>query len=434
MKHNYSAWRHLDPAIDTKGGSTEIIVKAVNDLGETLKKEASANKDLLEKSLNDTKGELKKDITDLDTRVGEAKAEAQKAFVKVDELEKKMAVSQMTSKGENAGKTFDQVIQKALQENEANLVKMINKEPGRQENWGITLDLKGIDTKAVGDVSIANYTGGTRGLTALRPGIITNNNRKVHIRDIMATGDIGPGTDYVFMKENGVGEGAIAPTAEGATKPQFDVDLIESSVKIETIAGWMRVTRKAMNNIQGFTSFLQMRLPQLMMGVEDAQILNGDGVSPNLKGLQTAGNFTAATALAAVADIEQLVLGIGQMGTLNGNATAIVLAEADYYPLLLNKSAGSGEYDLPDIVTVDPASGILRILGVPVIHTTAQTAGTYLIGDFDQGAQLLFQENMRIEFFEQDGTNVRENKVTVRIEETVALPVYGATYFIKGTF
>ena len=38
-----------------------------------------------------------------------------------------------------------------------------------------------------------------------------------------------------------------------------------------------------------------------------------------------------------------------------------------------------------------------------------------------------------IEFFEQDGTNVRENKVTVRIEGNFALPVYSSTYFIKGT-
>jgi hypothetical protein len=39
---------------------------------------------------------------------------------------------------------------------------------------------------------------------------------------------------------------------------------------------------------------------------------------------------------------------------------------------------------------------------------------------------------MRIEFFEQDRDNVITNKVTVRIEETVALPVFGSNYFIKG--
>lgn len=326
--------------------------------------------------------------------------------------------------------SFESALYKGLEDNTDNIIKMSTKDAGRQKSFAINLNF---DTKAVGDVTIANYTGGTRGLTALRPGIITNANRKVHMRDIVKTGTIGAGTEYVFMKENGVGEGAIAAVAEGATKPQFDLDLVEASVKIETLAGWMRVTRKAMSNIQGFVSFLQMRLPQLMLNVEDAQILNGDGVSPNLKGIQVAGNFTAATSLAAAIDIEQLVLGIAQLEGADRTATDIVLNTADYYSLILNKAAGSGEYDLPGVVSTGP-DGVLRILGVAVHHTTAQTAGTYLIGDFDNGAQFLIQEGMRIEFFEQDGDNVRTNKVTVRIEETVALPVYGSTYFVKGTF
>lgn len=432
MKRKF-LWLHRNAdAGNGGGGATEILLKEIKDQKTSFDTAVNGVKTELSQTLATKTGELKTSVDDLETRVGEAKSEAQKAFVKVDELEKKMATAQVFSGGsQSQPQSLDEILSKALEENTERLEKMVKKTPGREENWSI--DLK-FNQKAVGDVSIANYTGGTRGLTALRPGIITNANRKVHIRDIIATGQIGAGTDYVFMKENGAGEGSIAPTAEGATKPQFDLDLIEASVKIETIAGWMRVTRKAMNNIQGFMSFLQMRLPQMMMNVEDAQILNGDGISPNLKGLQTAGNFTAATSLAAAIDIEQLVLGIGQLEGMDRTATGIVMATADYYPLVLNKSAGSLEYDLPQVVTVDPATGILRILGVPVVHTTAQTTGTYLIGDFDQGAQLLFQEGMRIEFFEQDGTNVRENKVTVRIEETVALPVYGATYFVKGTF
>jgi len=38
-----------------------------------------------------------------------------------------------------------------------------------------------------------------------------------------------------------------------------------------------------------------------------------------------------------------------------------------------------------------------------------------------------------LEFFAEDSTNVRTNQITVRIEETIALPVYGSDYFIRGT-
>jgi hypothetical protein len=39
-----------------------------------------------------------------------------------------------------------------------------------------------------------------------------------------------------------------------------------------------------------------------------------------------------------------------------------------------------------------------------------------------------------VQFFYEDGTNAQQNKVTVRVEERIALPVYGNDYFILGDF
>ena len=103
---------------------------------------------------------------------------------------------------------------------------------------------------------------------------------------------------------------------------------------------------------------------------------------------------------------------------------------SDYYKFFNQKASGSGEYNLPQNVTF--VNGVLFISGIEVVKTTALINEDYLIGDFS-GADLLIQEAMRIEFFEQDGTNVRTNQVTVRVEETIALPVYGSDYFIKGS-
>ena len=57
-----------------------------------------------------------------------------------------------------------------------------------------------------------------------------------------------------------------------------------------------------------------------------------------------------------------------------------------------------------------------------------------LEGDWTIGANLITREPARVEFFYEDGTNVQTNQVTVRIEERVALPVYGNDYFILGDF
>lgn len=323
--------------------------------------------------------------------------------------------------------TLSEAIATAFNEgdNYKNIEMMATNHKDREKKFSMEL-------KLVGDVSVsANYTGGSRGLQALAPGIVQTPPRKVHIRQLVPNGTIGAGTEFVFMKENGAGEGAIAPTAETATKPQIDIDLVEASVKIETIAGWLRVTRKAMNNIPGFLSFLNARLPEKLLRVEDAQLLNGDGVSPNIKGIMRSGNFTAATSTSSFLG-EQLIDGLAQLeDTLDRSATGILLRPVDYYSFFKHKATTSGEYDLPKNFTFD--GGVLRISGVPVFMSTGMIADQYIIGDWQMGAQLLIQEGMRIEFFEQDGTNVRENKITVRIEETIAFPVYGDTFFIVGS-
>ncbi len=373
------------------------------------------------KKANDTASEVKTELETVKKEAGELKA-------KVVELEKKGG---RITEGKKEIKSFGDVLHSALEEKTDEIAKMARGEKGVKS---IEIELK-----AVGDITTSNVTGGTVWGAQYKPGIIENPNRKVHMRQVMAGGSVGAGTDYYFMKESGAGEGSIAFTAESSTKPQKDFDLVESSVKIETLAGWARVSRKAMNNIPGFSSFLNNRLTESLLKAEDAGILYGDGTSPNIKGILASGNFTASTSAATVL-AEKLIDDIAALDdTYERNANLVLMRPQHYYGFFKNTASGSGEYDLPKNVLI--VNGMLYISGVLCLPTTAlniNTAGSpdtcdYVVGDFANGAQFLTQESMRIEIFEQDGTNVRENKITVRIEETVALPVFGADYFIKGT-
>lgn len=371
-----------------------------------------------EKSTNEVQ-EIKGEIKSVSVQVTEVKEYAEKLQNHVDSLEMKLNGSAV----QNAEKkSFNDVLADAINENEDNYQKFLRKE---KKSFAIEL-------KTVGDMSTANVTGGSRYGQIFDSNIRQNPNRKVHMSQVLRGGSIGAGNTYTFMRENGNGEGAIAPAAEGALKSQFDLDLVEATVNVETIAGWLRVTRKAMNNIPGFVSFLQARLPEKFQRALDYQVLYGDGTTPNLKGILTAGNFVASTAVASQKLIDKLIDDVATLeDTYERDATGILLRPVDYYGFFKNKASGSGEYDLPEGVTF--VNGQLYLFGIPVYASTAITAPDYVVGDFDMGAQLLTQEGMRIEFFEQDGTNVRENKVTVRIEGNYALPVYGPDFFIKGS-
>lgn len=418
MKHNYNAWRYLDPAVETKGGGA--ILEAIEKNHKATTEQIEAVKTAHQTALDEAKTELQEEAS-------AAKGLAQKSLDAVEEVRKELASVKSVRIEQPEVKTFDQRLKEAVEEKSDDVAKF-----ARGEIKSLPLDIKPMEQKAVGTVTVANVTGSTNWGAQSRAGIIMNPNRKTHVRSLLPVTPAGPGTDYYFMKENGAGEGAPAPVAENALKPQFDIDLVESSVKFETVAGWMLMTRKAMNNIPGLLGFLQRRLPEKLMDVEDSQILYGNGTSPNIKGILTAGNFVAGSAAGATALVEKIINDISLLeDTHEREANGIVLRPADYYTILKNKASGSGEYDLPDGVAF--VNGVLYILGIPVAKTTALTANDYVVGDFVNGAELLVQEGMRIEFAYEDSDNFRKNLVTVRIEETIALPVYGNNYFVKGS-
>ena len=149
-------------------------------------------------------------------------------------------------------------------------------------------------------------------------------------------------------------------------------------------------------------------------------------------GIQSVGNYTAGAA-AVTNRAETLINAIAQLENLDREANGILISISDWYTLWLYKAATSGEYTLP-VNLIEKVGNQMYVAGVPVYRSTAQTFSDYLVGDWTMGANLVTREPARVEFFVEDGTNVQSNQVTVRIEERVALPVYGSDYFIFGNF
>lgn len=410
--------KFLDPlAVD--GGA---IMGAIADLGKKHQEGIEATKKEIKTF---TQEEVTKAVAEVET-----KANANIALIKdeTDKLRAEYEAAQAKQNTQFAGKeqkTFNQYLAEAVSEATDEIKKFERKE----------IKSFSVEMKAVGDMTVsANYTGGSNLLTYNKPGIIANPARKLHIRDIpeLPKGTIGQGTVFNYLKENGAGEGAIAPVLETGTKPQIDIDLIEAQANVEVIAGWLRISNKMLNNVPGLVSFLQARLLEKLLVIEDDQLINGNGTSPNISGIADSGNFTAASASQALPKIEQLVYALSQLEEASRNPDAIILRPSDFWSIVLTTASGSDEYDLPGVVTF--ANDQLRIAGVPVYRTVAMTADQFIVGDFAMGAMLLQRSAPRIEFFREDGTNVRENKVTVRIEEEIAFPIFGSDYFIYDDF
>ena len=354
-------------------------------------------------------------ISSLEKTIDELKAAAAANQPVIDAF-----VKSPDKKVENKTVSFNDALQKGIEENQDAISKM-------KKGQSVSFELKD-----VGDMSFSgNFSSADVSVSTLKPGIIELPKRKLHIRNLLSQGTMA-GSTYTYVKEI-AGEGSIDTVAENVKKAQFDLDLQEVDSPSQYIAGFLKISRKMLGDVPGMTTFLQSRLPELLLRVEDEQLLNGNGTSPNLSGITDTGNFTAPTGAATV-DIEQLVQAIAQLEGYDREANGILLNPSDYWNIALNKGSSSGDYTLPQGIVVVGEDGVLRIGGVPVFRSTAMTVDKFIVGDWVMGANLITREAPRVEFFFEDETNVQYNKVTVRVEERVAFPIYGDNYFIYGDF
>jgi HK97 family phage major capsid protein len=290
-----------------------------------------------------------------------------------------------------------------------------------------------MEVKAVGDMSLSNISGLSAANVEMLPGIVPFPSRKLHIRQLLPIGQMST-SDIHFLQET-QDEGTVAVWADNSgAKNQVDFDLTEEVAQSQFIAGYLRITRKMLDDIPAMRSFLQARLIERYLNAEDQQLLSGNGVSPQLDGLITNAQAYSGTRTIAV---EKIIDACAQVEGNNYQATGILLSPKQYYAILMTKGS-TLDYSLPGGSAVNIVNGQIYIAGVPVFKSTAlftqlPAQDTFLVGDWAMGAQLFIRENPIVRFFEEDGTNVRENKITVRVEGRVAMPIYSPTAFVTGS-
>ena len=263
------------------------------------------------------------------------------------------------------------------------------------------------------------------------PGYKFDPTRLVHMRQLIPQGSTT--SDVVrYVKESAYTNG-VAPKAEGTAVAQSDFDFTATDANVQKIGTYFRISEEMLNDTPQLTSYLSARAPEKLLEVEDTQILNGTGVAPNLSGIITdsadfaAGGF--ANAIESANEFDVLTVALNQLALANYAADYIMINPTDFHKILLLKSS-QNEY-----LVKDWNQGLQpRINGVPVVLNTAVTSDKYVLGNFGMGTQLWIRDNVGVEFFREDGTNVRDGFVTVRVQERVALTNYLPNAFVNGDF
>ena len=375
----------------------------------------------IEKAFNqaqdNAKGEvessLKSEITNLTNDYNE-KMEAATKRMDAIEMESKKTLSGVNSK------TFKGQIESAIKDGAIDALIKGNTNAARFE------------IKA-GDMTMANaYTGVVAGETVISD-FKFDPSRSVHIRTLLPIGNTDAQT-IRFPKESAYDDGAAA-TAQGSTLGASDFDITATSVNVEKIGTFMRITEEMLNDTPGLSSYLSARVPGKVLSVEDTEILNGDGSSPNLDGLFTDGAAFITSggafddAVESANEFDVLIAALNQLALSNYQADTILLNPTDFHKIVLLKSTANEYLKNQIIQGIQPA-----INGVPITLNTAVTAGKFLVGNLAQASQLWVRDGLGIEFSRDDSTNFRDGFVTVRAQERVALTTYSPNAIVQGTF
>lgn len=258
--------------------------------------------------------------------------------------------------------------------------------------------------------------------------------RELAIRQLFGAESISGNSIKYFIlgAKEAVSGGAPATTAEGVAKPQFHIPVSSATATLSKIAGWYYETDELIEDNAFLRSSIDNRgLFELDLAVESyllSTLLATSGLGAATYAHN--GNVSADDIFAAMMTVK---------GASNYNADAIIINPADYQRLRLakdqvNQYYGGGYFYGP----YGNGAGNAQqpgLWGLNTVITSSITAGTVLVGAFKQGASVITKEGdgQRVEVVTGDHDDRVANRVTVIVEERLALATRVPSAFVKIT-
>jgi HK97 family phage major capsid protein len=269
------------------------------------------------------------------------------------------------------------------------------------------------------------------------PGIVPLKFQPLTIADLLAQGTT-TSSSISYVIESAF-QDLTATVAEKGTKPQLDLTLARRQDNVTKIANVAKVTDEMFQDAAEFESYLSNRMIFGIQRVEEAQILNGSGTTPNLQGILNRSGLASTVTTTASLTAQKAVEGIfNQITALRATSfvepDAIVIHPTDWQTIRLGKDSNqqyyaggpfTGAYGNPG-----PAN-VANLWGIKVVITTAITQGTVLVGAFQESGQVFRRQGITLEMTNSNVDDFVNNLITLRAEERLALAIYRPAGFGK---
>lgn len=282
-----------------------------------------------------------------------------------------------------------------------------------------------LESKAIVTPSDAGVLSAAERLPMVTPAM-----RRMTIRDLLPSSGTGANTVEYPVLDTFTNNAAIVFSSPGdrenVTKPESQMVFSLATARVETIAHFIKASKQVLDDSPGLKDVIDRELVYGLKLEEEAEMLLGDGSAGHFNGLDTAASaYNRGVSNDSMLDC--LLKAILQLSLSEFEATGIVLNPVDWTTIaLLKDTQGRYLFSDPQAMTTP------RLWGRPVVPTNSMTSGRFLVGAFDQAAEIRDRETAVVEIGYVDDDFVK-NMITIRCEERLALPIRRSTALVRGS-
>jgi HK97 family phage major capsid protein len=275
------------------------------------------------------------------------------------------------------------------------------------------------------------------------PGIYRGNEAPLVMRDVLL--NLNTTSDAVIaVSESGFTNGAVevaeATTVSGGAKPESALTFTEVSFPVRTIAHWIPITRQMLEDLPMMQGYVDQRLRTGLLRREDNQIINGDGIAPNLTGI---------LATVGIQDLDAAYFGgapVNDAGQDNENINRLrrakrviqVTGDAQATFAVINPV----DKEMFDTVSTADRQYLLSgplapsnstLWGLQIVESENIVAGTAIVGDGTMAA-VVDRRDAQVYIADQHSDFFIRNIFVMLAEERIAFPVFRPAAFAAVEF
>lgn len=261
-----------------------------------------------------------------------------------------------------------------------------------------------------------------------RPGIIPGSFAPLTVRQILRA--IPVTSNMVNSLREASWTNSAAEVSQGAAKPESDVTFEQYNVPITTVAHWIKISNQLLADAPAVVAYIETRLRDGLEQRIEAQLINGNGTSPNLSGFTDSGNYTAYTPTSDDLLVDAIRRAKYAMWATGNMPDTVIVNPADWSIMEgVREGTGTGAY----LYGAPGFAAGMNPFGLQVVLSNHVNTGKFIVARMSDSAVLYTRSGSVVEmgFVGNDFTN---NLITLRAEQRLGLGVDRPAGIMYGDF